>query len=216
MFKSIVSWCANNITYINVRNTAELFYFIVLTGAMVYYAAKTYKKSVEAKPELITHIYIDYKDRLERGQSCYPLYLEIYNNGSGAAKNIKLSTDNQKLAEKFSIFNNSIGFIQPGCSKYIPLGSLSMTLSTNSLSVFDDELEEEELKKTSFFLEYDNKKREKIILNFDYVLRMPHTPLGKTTEETVEEKQEKCIESISKSLASMNSSITSIDKKIKK
>jgi hypothetical protein len=24
---------------------------------------------------------------LERGQSCYPLYLENYNNGTGAAKN---------------------------------------------------------------------------------------------------------------------------------
>lgn len=45
---------------------------------------------------------------------------------------------------------------------------------------------------------------------------MPHTPIGKTTEESVEEKKAKNIETISKSLASMNSSITNIDKKMKK
>ena len=96
MINGICNWCSKYLTYTNIRNVAELFYFIVLTGAMVYYAAKSYKKSVEAKPDIITHIYIDYKDRLERGQSCYPLYLEIYNNGTGTAKNIKISTSRSK------------------------------------------------------------------------------------------------------------------------
>ena len=77
MLNDIINWCFRNITYTNIRNIAELFYFIVLTGVMAYYAKKSYEKSVEAKPEIITHIYIDYKDRLERGQSCYPVYLEI-------------------------------------------------------------------------------------------------------------------------------------------
>ena len=27
-------------------------------------------------------------------------------------------------------------------------------------------------------------------MNFDYVMSMPHTPLGKTTEETVEENRQ--------------------------
>ena len=215
MLNSICNWCSEYLTYTNIRNVAELFYFIVLTGAMVYYAAKSYKKSVEAKPDIITHIYIDYKDRLERGQSCYPLYLEIYNNGTGAAKDLKLTTDNNELGEKFTIFNNNLGFIQPGHSKYIPIGSLSMTMASNYLSVFDGVIKQEELDTISFFLEY-GKKKEKIVLNFDYVLSMPHTPLGKTMEETVEEKQAKNIEAISKSLASLNSSITSIDKKMKK
>lgn len=187
-----------------------------MTGAMVYYAAKSYEKSVEAKPEIISHIYIDYKDRLERGQSCYPLYLEIYNNGTGAAKNLKITTDNVQLTEKFSIFSNNLGFIQPGNSKYVPIGSLNMTMGPNYLSVFDGVLKQEELDKTSFFIEYDNHKKEKIDMNFDYVMSMPHTPLGKTTEETVEEKQAKQVEVISKNIASLNSSLASIDKKIKK
>jgi hypothetical protein len=58
MINSICNWCSEYLTYTNIRNVAELFYFIVLTGAMVYYAAKSYKKSVEAKPDIITHIYI--------------------------------------------------------------------------------------------------------------------------------------------------------------
>lgn len=189
---------------------------IMLEDALVYYAAKSYEKSVEAKPEIISHIYIDYKDRLERGQSCYPLYLEIYNNGTGAAKNLKITTDNVQLTEKFSIFSNNLGFIQPGNSKYVPIGSLNMTMGPNYLSVFDGVLKQEELDKTSFFIEYDNHKKEKIDMNFDYVMSMPHTPLGKTTEETVEEKQAKQVEVISKNIASLNSSLASIDKKIKK
>ena len=52
MWTSFCNWWTSNGTYTSIRNIAELFYFIVLTGAMVYYAAKTYKKSVEAKPEL--------------------------------------------------------------------------------------------------------------------------------------------------------------------
>ena len=39
---------------------------------------------------------------------------------------------------------------------------------------------------------------------------------GKTTEETVEDKQAKQVEVISKNIASLNSSLASIDKKIKK
>lgn len=105
MLDSIINWCSHNITYTNIRNIAELFYFIVLTGAMVYYAAKSYEKSVEAKPEIISHIYIDYKDRLERGQSCYPLYLEIYNNGTGAAKNLKITTDNVNIPAFVSVLS---------------------------------------------------------------------------------------------------------------
>lgn len=109
-----------------------------------------YQRSVEAKPDIITHIYIDYKERLQRGQSCYPLYLEIYNNGTGAAKNLKLTTDNEKLVGKFSIFDNNLGFIQPGHSKYIPIGSLMLSLSSSQLLVFDDALDREELNKTWF------------------------------------------------------------------
>lgn len=52
MWTSFCNWWTTNGTYTSIRNIAELFYFIVLTGAMVYYAAKIYKKSVEAKPEL--------------------------------------------------------------------------------------------------------------------------------------------------------------------
>lgn len=183
---------------------------------MAYYAAKSYQKSVEAKPDIITHIYIDYKERLERGQCCYPLYLEIYNNGTGAAKDLKLTTDNGELTEKFSIFNNNLGFIQPGHSKYIPIGSLMMTLSSNHLSVFDGILNQEELNKTGFFLEYEGKKKEPIVLNFEYVLSMPHTPLGKTTEASVEEKQEKQMEVMNKNLMVMGKSLLDISKGMKK
>ena len=37
------NWWISNVTYTSVRNIAELFYFIVLTGAIVYYTAKTYR-----------------------------------------------------------------------------------------------------------------------------------------------------------------------------
>ena len=89
-------------------------------------------------------------------------------------------------------------------------------MSTSFLLVFDEILKQDELDNTNFYIEYDNHKKEKIVLNFEYVLGMPHTPLGKTTEESVEEKQQKQIEAISKTLSSMNSSIANIDKKIKK
>lgn len=213
---AIYDWFSTYITYTNVRNVAELFYFIVLTGAMVYYAKKTYKKSVEEEPQLFVDVYVDYKDRLERGQSCYPMYLEIYNNGTGAATNIIITTDNQKLSERFSVFNQNIGFLQPGKTKYIPIGSLLMTMSDNCLSIFDDISKGDALNKTKFYIQYDGNKKEELSLNFEYALRMPHTPIGKTTEESVEEKKAKNIETISKSLASMNSSIANIDKKMKK
>ena len=76
--------------------------------------------------------------------------MEIYNNGTGAAKNLKLTTDNEKLVGKFSIFDNNLGFIQPGHSKYIPIGSLMLSLSSSQLLVFDDALDREELNKTWF------------------------------------------------------------------
>lgn len=52
MLDSIINWCSHNITYTNIRNIAELFYFIVLTGAMVYYAAKSYKKVLKQNLKL--------------------------------------------------------------------------------------------------------------------------------------------------------------------
>ena len=55
-------------TYTNIRNVAELFYFIVLTGVMAYYAKKSYQRSVEAKPDIITHIYIDYRNACKEGK----------------------------------------------------------------------------------------------------------------------------------------------------
>ena len=216
MVSAFCNWWAKYMTYTNIRNVAELFYFIVLTGVMAYYAKKSYQRSVEAKPDIITHIYIDYKERLQRGQSCYPLYLEIYNNGTGAAKNLKLTTDNEKLVGKFSIFDNNLGFIQPGHSKYIPIGSLMLSLSSSQLLVFDDALDREELNKTWFFLDYEGKKREKINLNFEYVLGMPRTPLGKTSEESVEEKQEKQMEAMSKSLGGIGKYLQEISRGMKR
>jgi hypothetical protein len=56
MWYEFCDWWISNGTYTSVRNIAELFYFIVLTGAIVYYTAKSYKKSVEAKPEIVAHI----------------------------------------------------------------------------------------------------------------------------------------------------------------
>lgn len=215
MLNDIINWCFRNITYTNIRNIAELFYFIVLTGVMAYYAKKSYEKSVEAKPEIITHIYIDYKDRLERGQSCYPVYLEIYNNGNGAAKKLKITTNNSLLTEKFSVFDSDLGFIQPGNSKFVPIGSLNMTLDFNYLSVFDGVLKQKEIDKTLFFIEYDNHKKEKINMNFGYIMSMPHTPLGKTAEETVEEKQEKQVEAINQNIKALNSILAEISRKIK-
>lgn len=208
----IWNWICKNVTYTNIRNIAELFYFIVLTGAMVYYAKKTYKKSVEEKPQLFVDVYVDYKDRLERGQICYPLYLEVYNNGSGAASNIKLSTSNSKLSESFSIFDTDIGFLQPKESKYIPIGSLIMPLTTNYLSVFDDLLKNDELNGTEFFIAYSGKKPEKLSLNFEYVLRMPHTPIGKTSEESAEEKQ---LKQIATSIEDVKKSVDVFAKKFK-
>lgn len=57
MWKEFCDWWISNGTYTSIRNIAELFYFIVLTGVIVYYTAKSYRKSVESKPELVTHIY---------------------------------------------------------------------------------------------------------------------------------------------------------------
>ena len=200
--------------YTNIRSIAELFYFIVLTGAMVYYAAKSYRKSVEAKPELIAHVYIDYKDRLERGQSCYPIYIELYNNGTGAAKNIMLSVDNEKL-DVLTIFQQDLGFLQPQHSKFIPLGSLCMTLSENYISVFNDSITEQELAQLTFYIEHDGKEKEKINLNFAYLLNMPQTPVGRSSEEALEEKTEKQLATMNKTLARIMSTLDTLQKKIK-
>lgn len=133
-----------------------MFYFIVLTGAMVYYAAKTYKKSVEAKPELIAHAFVDYKERLKHGQNSYPIFLEVYNDGTGTAKNIILSCDNEALSEGFSIFNNNLRFLQPKQSKYIPLGSLSLVYNGIFTTVYNDIVKIKDIK---FYLECDKVKK---------------------------------------------------------
>mgnify|MGYP000447477809 CR=1 FL=1 len=83
MVSAFCNWWAKYMTYTNIRNVAELFYFIVLTGVMAYYAKKSYQRSVEAKPDIITHIYIDYKERLQRGQSLVFLIIiwALYSQG---------------------------------------------------------------------------------------------------------------------------------------
>lgn len=215
MWNEFCDWWISNGTYTSVRNIAELFYFIVLTGAIVYYTAKSYKKSVEAKPEIVAHIFVDYKDRVERGQSNYPMYLEIYNCGNGIAKNILLSVDNEELSRSFSIFNNDLGFLQPQQSKFIPIGSLSMTLGDNFLSVFNGYSKKDDFKDVGFYIQYSGKKKEKIDLNFDYVLNMPRTPIGKTSDESTDEKQIKQLEAINKSLGNIKGSIEALIKKIK-
>lgn len=209
------NWWISNGTYASVRNIAELFYFIVLTGAIVYYTAKTYRKSVEAKPEIVAHIYVDYKDRLERGQSNYPMYLEIYNCGNGTAKNILLSVDNEELSSNFSVFNNDLGFLQPQHSKFIPIGSLSMTLGDNFLAVFNSYSRSDNFKDVSFYIQHSGNKKEKINLNFEYVLNMPNTPIGKTSEESIDEKQVKQLEAINKNLGNIKSSVEALAKKLK-
>ncbi|MHB8128951.1 MAG: hypothetical protein ACYDEX_08130 [Mobilitalea sp.] len=215
MWKEFCLWWIANGTYTIIRNIAELFYFIVLTGAIVYYTAKSYRKSVEVKPEIVTHIYVDYKDRLERGRSDYPIYLEIYNCGNGIAKNIVLSVDDEELSKGFSVFNNDLGFLQPQHSKFIPLGSLSMTLGDNFLSVFNSYSRKDDFKDISFYIQYSGKKKEKIRLNFDYVLNMPRTPIGKTSDESIDEKQVKQLEAINKSLGNIKGSVEALTKKIK-
>lgn len=209
------NWWISNGTYASVRNIAELFYFIVLTGAIVYYTAKTYRKSVEAKPEIVAHIYVDYKDRLEIGQSNYPMYLEIYNCGNGTAKNILLSVDNEELSSNFSVFNNDLGFLQPQHSKFIPIGSLSMTLGDNFLAVFNSYSRSDNFKDVSFYIQHSGNKKEKINLNFEYVLNMPRTPIGKTSEESIDEKQVKQLEAINKNLGIIKSSVEALAKKLK-
>ena len=71
MWTSFCNWWTTNGTYTSIRIIAELFYFIVLTGAMVYYAAKTYKKSIEAKPELN-----DKSKEIARGKN-YPISKDV-------------------------------------------------------------------------------------------------------------------------------------------
>lgn len=215
MWNVFCNWWITNGTYTSVRNIAELFYFIVLTGAIVYYTAKSYRKSVEAEPEIVAHIYVDYKDRLERGQSNYPMYLEIYNCVNETAKNILLSVDDEELSRGFSIFNNDLGFLQPQHSKFIPIGSLSMALGENYLSIFNGYSRKDDYKDVGFYIQYSGKKQEKINLNFEYVLNMPRTPIGKTSDESTDEKQVKQLEAINKNLGSVKSSIDAFAKKIK-
>ena len=215
MWTQFCDWWTSNGTYTSIRNIAELFYFIVLTGAMVYYAAKSYRKSVEEKPDLITHVYIDYKDRLERGQSCYPMFLEIYNNGNGAAKDIKLSTDSKALTEGLSIFGSNLGFLQPQHSKFIPIGSLNMTMGENFSTIFNDLVKKSELKSVKFYLQNDNKKKKEISIDFNYVLKMPITPIGNSSAESIEEKTEKQLEAINKSIGNVKGAVDALTKKFK-
>lgn len=215
MWTRFYNWWISNGTYTSIRNISELFYFIILTGAMVYYAAKSYRKSVEEKPELITHVYIDYKDRLKRGQNCYPMFLEIYNNGNGAAKNIILLTDSNKLTEGLSIFNTNLGFLQPQHSKFIPIGSLYMMLGKNSITIFNDIVEQDDLKSVKFYLQNDKKSMKEIIIDFDYVINMPKTPIGTNSYESIEEKTEKQLESINKSILKVKDAVDSLAKRIK-
>lgn len=89
-----------------------------------------------------------------------------------------------------------------------------MTMSENCLTLFDYR-NVEELKKMKFFLKYDKNKKEEILLNFEYVLNMPMTPIGKSSEESVEEKKEKQLENINKSIANVKSAVDGLTKKIK-
>lgn len=51
------------------------------------------------------------------------MYLEIYNYGNAAAKNVVLSCYNNNLIDTDnSIFNNDLGFIKPNTSKKIHVG----------------------------------------------------------------------------------------------
>jgi hypothetical protein len=143
------------------------------------------------------------------------MYLEIYNCGNGIAKNILLSVDNEELSRSFSIFNNDLGFLQPQHSKFIPIGSLSMTLGDNFLSIFNGYSKKDDFKDVGFYIQYSSKKKEKIDLNFDYVLNMPRTPIGKTSDESTDEKQIKQLEAINKSLGNIKGSIEALIKKIK-
>ena len=215
MWTSFCNWWTPNGTYTSIRNIAELFYFIVLTGAMVYYAAKTYKKSVEAKPELIAHVFVDYKERLEHGQKSYPIFLEVYNDGTGTAKNIILSCNNEALSEGLSIFNNNLGFLQPKQSKYIPVGSLSLVCDGIFTTVFNDIVKIKELKDIKFYLECDKVKKKELNIDFAYIMNMPTTPIGKSSAETIDEKSVKQLEAINKSLGNIKSSVDALTKKFK-
>ena len=215
MWKDFYNWWMSNGTYTSIRNIAELFYFIILTGAMVYYAAKTYKKSVEAKPELTAHIFVDYKERLEHGQNSYPIFLEVYNDGTGTAKNIVLSCDNEALSEELSIFNNNLGFLQPKQSRFIPVGSLNLAYGGIFTTVFNDIVQIKDLKDIKFYLKCDKVKKKELNIDFAYIMNMPITPIGKSSAESIDEKSVKQLEAINKSLGNIKSSVDALTKKLK-
>lgn len=200
-----------------IRNIAELAYFIILSGVMAYYAKKSYDLNVEKKSELITDIYIDYKDRLERGQSGYPIYLEIYNNGNDVARNVKITVDEITLVESISIFNNNLGFVQSQQTKYIPIGSLFLYIDgINDIIIFNNIINYKEIKNYQFKLQYDNKKELNLNLDLDYLMQMPRTPVGKSSEESEQSKELSEIKSINKNLYSINRNIKDLGDIIKK
>lgn len=96
------------------------------------------------------------------------MYLEIHNCGNGIAKNIVLLADDDELSKGFSIFDNDLGFLQPQHSKFIPIGSLSMTMGNKFISIFNSYGRKDDFKDTGFYIQYSGNKKEKINLNFEF------------------------------------------------
>lgn len=201
-------------TYEIIRAAAELIYFIVVSGGLLLYAVKTYNKSIEKKSDLVAQVYVDYKSRLERGISSYPAFLQIYNAGNAVAKDIYLETDIKELEDDYTVFNNNLGFIEPENSIYIPIGNLDLFLNgENTLYMFGREAVGLKNNGMKLWLKYDVGKIVNIDLNIEYFLTMPRTPLGRSSDESTNEKIEKHLSKIGTELGGIESGVKTISKK---
>ena len=91
--------------------------FIILTGLITYYAARTYSLESSRKYELLCDLIIH--DTTTAG--FYVGYaLEVYNAGNKVAKNVSVSVEGNSLT--------IIDFVKPNSSYVFPVGKLLQTL----------------------------------------------------------------------------------------
>lgn len=108
-----------------VKNWAELIYyiaFILLTGAIVYYARRTYELESRKGYELLCGMVIH--DATSAGQVT-GYALEIYNAGNKVARNVVVSSNGKQIT--------TIDFIKPNSSSIYPVGRILQALGERVL-----------------------------------------------------------------------------------
>lgn len=179
---------------------SELIYYWIISIGLLWLAYKTYINSIKQEALLAVQLQYDLNNFDDNN-----IQVEIYNYGNYVAKNIYLDCQNTNIfKDDNSLFNNDIGFIRPGSYKKIQVGYIL----GDKISFLGEEMNKEEFLKEDIKItvKYNDNKHEEYILNTSYLKNLQSVKLG-SSDYTKE---------ISKSLKSMDTSIKSINKELKR